>query len=100
MLGGNEFQTGTCIFGDSVTTKIQALNRNYQRFFRRLGVEWDLELRVIDTPPLMPRPQDLHKLCPDGVHVIVLTVRADLCHENLHLEQDVEVLKHTQINCC
>ncbi|XP_026225073.1 GTPase IMAP family member GIMD1 [Anabas testudineus] len=90
LIGGHGFQTGTHIFADSVTTEFQVLSRNYPGFFRRQGKECDLVLRVIDTPPLLPHPQSVHKLCPEGVHVLVLIVRADLPHDNAHLEQHVE----------
>ncbi|XP_039997521.1 GTPase IMAP family member GIMD1-like [Xiphias gladius] len=92
LIGGHEFQTGTCISGVSVTTECQVLRRNFPRYFRRQGAESDLKVSVIDTPPLLPRPQSLHELCPGGVHVLALVVRADLSHENTHLGQRVESL--------
>ncbi|XP_076581671.1 GTPase IMAP family member GIMD1-like [Chaetodon auriga] len=70
LIGGREFQTGTCVSGTSVTTECQLLHRNFQRFFRRQGAESDLLLRVVDTPPQMPRPQRVHELCPQGVHTL------------------------------
>ncbi|XP_031175629.1 GTPase IMAP family member GIMD1-like [Sander lucioperca] len=92
LIGGEEFQTGLCIFGDSVTTEQRLLSRTFQRYFRRQGAETDLVLRVVDTPPHMPRPQDVRELCPEGVHVLVLVVRADLPNANTHLEEHVETL--------
>uniref|UniRef100_UPI0037E74BB7 GTPase IMAP family member GIMD1-like n=1 Tax=Semicossyphus pulcher TaxID=241346 RepID=UPI0037E74BB7 len=92
LIGGEEFQTGPCISGISMTTECQLLSRTFQNFFRRKGAESDLMLRVIDTPPLLPRPSNVHKLCPDGVHVLALVVRADLTHENTHLEEHAESL--------
>nr|XP_020477860.1 GTPase IMAP family member GIMD1-like [Monopterus albus] len=90
LIGGHEFQTGPSIFGVSMTTEYQALSRNYPRYFRRQGAESDLTLRVIDTPPLLAQPHRVHELCPEGVHILVLIVRADLPHENPHLEQHLE----------
>lgn len=92
LIGGREFQTGACVSGTSVTTECRLLGRNFQRFFRRQGAESDLLLRVVDTPPRMPRPQRVHELCPQGVHVLVLVVRADAQHANTHLEELVETL--------
>ncbi|XP_071316030.1 GTPase IMAP family member GIMD1-like [Trachinotus anak] len=92
LIGGHEFQTGTGIASVSVTTEYQVLSRNFQRDFRRQGVESDLMLRVIDTPPLLSGPASVDALCPKGVHVLVLVVRADLLHENTHLEQCAESL--------
>ncbi|XP_040887708.1 GTPase IMAP family member GIMD1-like [Toxotes jaculatrix] len=90
LIGGHEFQTGTCVCGVSMTTEYQALSRNFPQYFRRQGAESDLMLRVIDTPPLLPQTKSVHELCPEGVHVLVLVVRADLPHEHTHLEQCVE----------
>ncbi|XP_068444370.1 GTPase IMAP family member GIMD1-like [Clinocottus analis] len=92
LIGGEEFQTGVCVSGVGVTTELRLLSRNFQGFFRRQGAESDLTLRVVDTPPLLPRPQSVHELCPEGVHVLVLVVRADLSHDNTHLEEQVEIL--------
>ncbi|XP_073331604.1 GTPase IMAP family member GIMD1-like [Pagrus major] len=92
LIGGEEFPTGGCTSGLSVTTDCRVLGRNFPGYFRRQGAESDLMLRVVDTPPVMPRPQTVHELCPDGVHVLVLVVRADLTHGNTHLEDDVEKL--------
>ncbi|XP_044198242.1 GTPase IMAP family member GIMD1-like [Thunnus albacares] len=92
LIGGQGFQTGTCSSGISTTTECQLLRRNFPRYFRRQGAESDLTLRVIDTPPLLPRPQSVHELCPEGVHVVVLVLRADLPYLNAHLEQHVETL--------
>ncbi|XP_070849817.1 GTPase IMAP family member GIMD1-like [Chaetodon trifascialis] len=92
LIGGREFQTGACVSGTSVTTECQLLSRNFQRFFRRQGAESDLLLSVVDTPPWMPHPQRVHELCPQGVHVLVLIVRADAQHDNTHLEERVETL--------
>ncbi|XP_044040283.1 GTPase IMAP family member GIMD1-like isoform X2 [Siniperca chuatsi] len=92
LIGGEAFQTGTCISGLSLTTELQLLSRNFQKYFRRQGAESDLMLRVVDTPPMLPRPQSVHELCPEGVHVLVLVVRADLPHDNTHLEELVESL--------
>ncbi|XP_037615419.1 GTPase IMAP family member GIMD1-like [Sebastes umbrosus] len=92
LIGGEEFQTGACISGVSVTTEHQVLSRNFQSYFRRRGAESDLLLRVVDTPPTAPRPQRLHELCPEGVHVLVLVVRVDLPHGNTHLAEHVETL--------
>ncbi|XP_034413419.1 GTPase IMAP family member GIMD1-like [Cyclopterus lumpus] len=87
LIGGEEFQTGI-----GVTTEHQLLSRNFQSFFRRQGAESDLTLRVVDTPPIFPRPQNVRELCPEGVHVLVLVARADLLHDNTHLEEQVEIL--------
>ncbi|KAG7215155.1 hypothetical protein INR49_006901 [Caranx melampygus] len=93
LIGGHEFQTGTCISGPSVTTEYQVLRRNFPWYFRRQGAESDLLLRVIDTPPLPAEsPQSVHELCPEGVHVVVLVVRADVPRENTHVEQCAESL--------
>nr|XP_019951011.1 PREDICTED: GTPase IMAP family member GIMD1-like [Paralichthys olivaceus] len=92
LIGGHEFQTGAHISGVSMTTEFQVLSRNFPRYFRRQGAESDLTLRVIDTPPLLPQPQSVHKLCPDGVHVLVVVVRADRSHENTHVETHLETL--------
>lgn len=50
-------------------------------------------LRIIDTPPGVPDPQSIHQLCPEGVHVLGIVVRADLPHEDKHLQQHAEVLR-------
>ncbi|XP_029382748.1 GTPase IMAP family member GIMD1-like [Echeneis naucrates] len=92
LIGGHEFRTGTSIAGVSMTTDYQVLSRNFPGHFRRQGVESDLTLRVIDTPPLLPRPSTLGALCPEGVHVVVLVVRADQLHENTHLEECMETI--------
>ncbi|KAM6894707.1 GTPase IMAP family member GIMD1-like [Lycodopsis pacificus] len=93
LIGGDGFQTGICVSGDTVTTKHRLLSRNFQRFFRRQGAESDLTLRVVDTPPmLLPRPHNVHELCPEGVHVLVFVARADLPHDNTRLEEQVETL--------
>ncbi|XP_060951695.1 GTPase IMAP family member GIMD1-like [Limanda limanda] len=92
LIGGHEFQTGTYISGASMTTEFQVLSRNFPRYFRRQGAESDLTLRVIDTSPLPPHPQSVHELCPEGVHVLVVVVRADQSHENTHVEKHGERL--------
>ncbi|KAK2899485.1 GTPase IMAP family member GIMD1-like [Channa argus] len=92
LIGGHEFQTGTRICGDSVTTEYKVLSRNYPQYFRRQGAECDLMLRVIDTPPLLPQQQIVRELCPEGVHVLVVIVRIDLPQENIHLDQHMESL--------
>ncbi|XP_054457901.1 GTPase IMAP family member GIMD1-like [Anoplopoma fimbria] len=93
LIGGEEFQTGACISGVAVTTEHRLLSRNYRRFFRRQGAESDLTLRVVDTPPLLPRPHSIvHELCPEGVHVVVVVARADRPNDNTHLEERVQNL--------
>ncbi|XP_058480646.1 GTPase IMAP family member GIMD1-like [Solea solea] len=92
LIGGHEFKTGPDVCGVAMTTEYQVLSRNYPRYFRRQGAESDLTLRVVDTPPLVPRPQGVRELCPEGVHVIVLVVRVDATHEHTHLEERVEHL--------
>ncbi|KAF0028911.1 hypothetical protein F2P81_018016 [Scophthalmus maximus] len=92
LIGGHEFQTDACVSGVSVTTECQVLRRNFPGYFRRQGAETDLTLRVIDTPAPPPRPLSVHELCPEGVHVLVLVVRADRSHDNSHLEKYVESL--------
>ncbi|KAG7497981.1 hypothetical protein JOB18_046929 [Solea senegalensis] len=72
LIGGYEFKTGPDVCGVAMTTEYQVLSRNYPRYFRRQGAESDLTLRVVDTPPLVPHPQGVRELCPEGVHVIVL----------------------------
>ncbi|XP_029283559.1 GTPase IMAP family member GIMD1 [Cottoperca gobio] len=99
LIGGEEFQTGTCISGTSMTTEHRLRSRNFQRYFRRQGAESDLVLRVVDTPPPMPRPKSVHELCPEGVHVLVLVVRADLPHNNTHLVEQVETLFGPEWRC-
>ncbi|XP_069031596.1 GTPase IMAP family member GIMD1-like [Embiotoca jacksoni] len=92
LIGGDEFQTNTNISGVSVTTECRLLSRNFPRYFRRQGAESDLLLSVIDTPPQLPRPQSLHELCPEGVHVLAIVVRADVPHEDALLQRHVESL--------
>ncbi|CAB1441640.1 unnamed protein product [Pleuronectes platessa] len=92
LIGGHEFQTGTFISGVSMTTEFQVLSRNFPRYFRRQGAESDLTLRVIDTSPLPPHPQSVHELCPEGVHVLVVVVRADRSHEDTHVDKHGERL--------
>ncbi|XP_051249653.1 GTPase IMAP family member GIMD1-like [Dicentrarchus labrax] len=94
LIGGEDFQTGACVSDVSVTTDYQRRSRNFQRYFRRQGAESDLTLRVVDTPPAaVPRPQSgVQELCPEGVHVLVLIVRADRPHGDTHLEEQVETL--------
>lgn len=60
-----------------------------------MGAESDLIMRVLDTPPMLPRPHDVARFCPEGVHVLVLVLRADLPHTNTHLEEYVQVHTHT-----
>ncbi|XP_042070356.1 GTPase IMAP family member GIMD1 [Haplochromis burtoni] len=90
LLGGDEFQTGRSISG--VTTECRLLWRTFPRFFRRQGVETDMMLRIVDTPPGVPDPLSIHQLCPEGVHVLGIVVRADLPHEGKHLQQHAEKL--------
>ncbi|XP_042368258.1 GTPase IMAP family member GIMD1-like [Plectropomus leopardus] len=92
LIGGEEFHTGPCLSGIAVTMEHQLLSRNFPRFFRRQGAESDLVLRVMDTPPMLPNWQRVHKLCPEGVHVLVLVVRADRLHDNTHLEEHAQTL--------
>nr|XP_033507959.1 GTPase IMAP family member GIMD1-like [Epinephelus lanceolatus]XP_033507960.1 GTPase IMAP family member GIMD1-like [Epinephelus lanceolatus] len=92
LIGGEEFKTGTCISGISMTTEHKLLSRNFPKYFRRRGAESDLVLRVIDTPPHVIQSHRVHELCPEGVHVVVLVVRADLLHDNTHLTEHVETL--------
>ncbi|MEQ2240349.1 hypothetical protein ILYODFUR_013871 [Ilyodon furcidens] len=91
--GGQEFQTGACVSGVSVTTELQVLSRKFPAYFRRQGAESDLMLRVIDTPPVKLRPQSLQELCPDGVHVLVVVVRVD------HLTENSQLLHHIESLC-
>ncbi|KAM4611661.1 GTPase IMAP family member GIMD1-like [Polymixia lowei] len=95
LIGGQEFPTGTCVSGVAVTTECQLLCRTFQSFFRRKGEETDLRLRVIDTPPL-PCPSQLRqsvcRLSPEGVHVVLLVVRADLPYDNPQLAQCAQTL--------
>ncbi|XP_023117241.1 GTPase IMAP family member GIMD1 [Amphiprion ocellaris] len=91
LIGGHEFQTGVCIGGVSMTTSCHLLSRRFPRCFRRQGTESDLLLRVVDTPPHMPRPHTVHELCPEGVHVIVIVVRVDQ-QENTQLMEHTEAL--------
>ncbi|XP_030608833.1 GTPase IMAP family member GIMD1 [Archocentrus centrarchus] len=90
LIGGHEFQTGSCVSG--VTTECRLLSRTFPEFFRRQGAESDLMLRIIDTPPQLPLPQHVHKLCPEGVHVLAIVVRADLPREDVHVQQHAERL--------
>ncbi|CAJ1048315.1 GTPase IMAP family member GIMD1-like [Xyrichtys novacula] len=92
LIGGEEFQTGVCISGSSTTPEFQLRSRNFQNFFRRQGAESDLLLRVLDTPPMMAHPQNVHQFFPEGVHVLVLVVRANLTNEKTHLEERAEAL--------
>ncbi|MEQ2297063.1 hypothetical protein AMECASPLE_030866 [Ameca splendens] len=92
LIGGQEFQTGACVSGVSVTTQLQVLSRKFPAYFRRQGAESDLMLRVIDTPPVKLRPQSLQELCPDGVHVLVVVVRVDQLTENSQLLHHIESL--------
>ncbi|KAM6959930.1 GTPase IMAP family member GIMD1-like [Tautogolabrus adspersus] len=87
LIGEEGFQTGNYISDISTTTECQLLSRKYRDFFRRQGAESDLLLRVVDTPPRWPRTHNLHQLCPEGVHIIVLVVRTDLTHEDTHMEE-------------
>lgn len=91
LTGGDEFQTGRSISG--VTTECRLLWRTFPRFFRRQGVETDMMLRIVDTPPGVPDPLSIHQLCPEGMHVLGIVVRADLPHEGKHLQQHAEVLR-------
>ncbi|XP_047444275.1 GTPase IMAP family member GIMD1-like [Mugil cephalus] len=92
LIGGHEFHTGPSFSGVSVTTECRILSRTFPRYFRRQGAESDLLLRVVDTPPGMPLPQMLQKvkLHPEGVHVLVFVVRADLPHDNTHLQHHAQ----------
>ncbi|XP_071403196.1 GTPase IMAP family member GIMD1-like [Centroberyx affinis] len=96
LIGGEEFQTGGRVSGVSVTTECRLLSGTFRSFFRRKGAESDLTLRVVDTPPLPPRPPALRRsvreLCPEGVHVLALVVRADLPYRNTHLEECAQTL--------
>lgn len=95
--GGEEFQTGRSISVDSTTSDCQRLHRNFPKFFRRQGAESDLILRVVDTPPMFPLPCDVARLCPEGVHVLVLVLRVDLVHTGSHLEDFVQVRALTKV---
>lgn len=92
LIGGEGFQTGPSVSGVSVTTQTQRLTRTISRYFRRNGAESDLVLKVIDTPPGKPRPQEVSALCPEGVHVVVMVIRADLIGEDTQLEKHAESL--------
>lgn len=95
--GGEEFQTGASISGDSTMSKCQLLWRNFPKFFRRQGAESDLLLRVVDTPPTFPCPYDIARLCPEGVHVLVLVLRVDLVHTSSHLKECLQVRALTEL---
>ncbi|KAM3591038.1 uncharacterized protein V6R79_021133 [Siganus canaliculatus] len=90
--GGEEFQTGISASGVAVTTDCRLLSRIFPRYFRRQGAESDLTLSVVDTPPVLPSPQNVHRLCPAGVHVVVLVVRADLPQSSVHVEEQAEAV--------
>ncbi|XP_041635766.1 GTPase IMAP family member GIMD1-like [Cheilinus undulatus] len=92
LIGGEEFQTRPYLSGVSTTTECKLLSRTFRNFFRRQGAESDLLLRVLDTPQLTLRPHTLHQLCPEGVHVLVLIIRADQSHEDAHLEEQAQSL--------
>lgn len=92
LIGGCEFQTGCCTSGVSMTTECRLLSRTFPKYFRRQGAESGLRLRVVDTPPPMPRPLSLSQLCPEGVHVLVLVVRADFLPESSQLQHHAESL--------
>ncbi|KAM4564259.1 GTPase IMAP family member GIMD1-like [Fundulus diaphanus] len=85
LIGGHEFHTGTAVSNVPITKEPQVLSRTFPAYFRRQGAESDLVLRVIDTPPIRPRPQSLQELCPEGVHVLVVVVRLDRLNENSQL---------------
>ncbi|KAM4713902.1 GTPase IMAP family member GIMD1-like [Anableps anableps] len=92
LIGGDEFQTGTCVSGVSMTTELRVLSRKFPAYFRRQGAESDLVLRILDTPPMKPRPHNLQELCPEGVHVLVVVVRVDQLNENSQLLHHTESL--------
>ncbi|XP_075307954.1 GTPase IMAP family member GIMD1-like [Odontesthes bonariensis] len=92
LIGAHDFRTGRGAPGVPTETECRLLGRNFPKYFRRQGAESDLGLRVIDTPPERPHAQSVHKLCPEGVHVLVIVVRADLLRENTHLQQHTESL--------
>ncbi|XP_014329332.1 GTPase IMAP family member GIMD1-like [Xiphophorus maculatus] len=92
LIGGDEFQTGTCVSDVSVTTELRVLSRKFPAYFRRQGAESDLVLRVLDTPPVKLRPQSLQELCPGGVHVLVVIMRVDQLKENSPLLSHTESL--------
>ncbi|XP_055012611.1 GTPase IMAP family member GIMD1-like [Boleophthalmus pectinirostris] len=92
LIGGAVFHTGPSFGGVSVTSHPQRVCRIFPRYFRRNGAESHLLLRVLDMPPAQPRPQEVHALCPEGVHVIVMVVRADLISEETQVERDAESL--------
>ncbi|KAL7374483.1 hypothetical protein ABVT39_001601 [Epinephelus coioides] len=50
LIGGEEFKTGTCISGISMTTEHKLLSRNFPKYFRRRGAESDLMLRTLFGP--------------------------------------------------
>lgn len=79
-----------------MTKECRVLGRTFPRYFRRQGAESDLALRVVDTPPQIPNPQSLHKLCPGGVHVLAIVMRADLPHEDTYLLHCAKVTSHKQ----
>ncbi|XP_054876211.1 GTPase IMAP family member GIMD1-like [Poeciliopsis prolifica] len=92
LIGGDEFQTGTCVSGVSMTTELRVLSRKFPAYFRRQGAESDLLLSVLDTPPGKLRPQRLRALCPGGLHVLVVVIRADQLQENSQLLSNTESL--------
>ncbi|XP_033839722.1 GTPase IMAP family member GIMD1-like [Periophthalmus magnuspinnatus] len=92
LIGGAVFRSGPGFGGVSVTSRPQRVSRTFPRYFRRNGAESHLSLRVIDTPPAKPRPQEVRAFCPDGVHAIVMVVRADLIGEETQLEREAESL--------
>ncbi|XP_072315250.1 GTPase IMAP family member GIMD1-like [Eucyclogobius newberryi] len=84
LIGGAVLDAGASFGGVAVTSRPQRVCRTFPRFFRRNGAESHLSLRVVDTPPLKLRPQ--------GVHVVVVVVRADLIDKETRLERDAESL--------
>ncbi|KAM6909065.1 GTPase IMAP family member GIMD1-like [Xenentodon cancila] len=92
LIGGHEFQTGMCTSAVSTTTECRLLSQNFPKCFRRQGAESDLILKVLDTPPQVPHPQILQELCPEGINVVVIVMRADLPQENTHLQEQAESL--------
>lgn len=92
LIGGDVFRCGPSLGGRSGSSAPQLISRTFLRYFRRDGAESHLCLKVVDTPPGKPRPQELRALCPGGVHVLVLVVRADLVEEEAALEEHAESL--------